>query len=678
MNRSCFQKIVDDLPSGKKLPTATYFHWEALESFPESLRTLITGVENKVGLGNDFNVLKLHRKDFKISFLQYPRFFEDPHPKLARSVVVDLSTGKVRDDDYSQRANRPILHRKEAFLPAEHPKRALFEKLTHQEEEAGLYESPKTIGFEVNWKRLLSEKGLGYRGHGLVSLEQDEVSTTAKPNWRIPRHKTAITRRELSKPLKLLVTHGLLRKDRAFLDYGCGLGGDVAALQALGYEVSGWDPYFAPEVERQPAAVVNLGFVLNVVEDPAERVEVLAKAWGFSEELLVVTTLVSGGERYESIRIMGDGFLTQTGTFQKYFEQGELQSLIEEVLETEAVAAAPGVFFVFRERSARQRFQFARTKRVIDWEGMSQRLGLLRSVQSVRKWEVIVEQNRDLLDDFWGRLAELGRIPKKNEFEQLEEVRRVCGSLPAAMRLFVDRFGEDTLLAAREQRKEDLLVALASFQFRKKVPFKTLAIEIQNDIRGFFGSYAAASEACKEVLFASGDPDELELAVEDLNFGWLDEKEGHFTFHRSLLSQLPTILRVYIECACLLYGDPNEADLIKIHLWSGKLTLLHYDNFEEKNLPELQFRMKIDLRSLFVNVFDYRDNEETQILFFRERFVGPEHPERVAMEAYSKKLRKQGFSENRLGSNDRHTPSKEQLARALRQLGLTWGLSKKP
>ena len=48
------------------------------------------------------------------------------------------------------------------------------------------------------------------------------------------------------------------------------------------------------------------------------------------------------------------------------------------------------------------------------------------------------------------------------------------------------------------------------------------------------------------------------------------------------------------------------------------------------------------------------------------------------MEVYSKKLRKHGFSEEKLGSNDRNVPSKEKLGQALKQLGLTWGLIRKP
>ncbi len=95
---------------------------------------------------------------------------------------------------------------------------------------------------------------------------------------KVDRHRTAIVRGGLSKPVKLILDAAQLRPGDNFFDYGCGLGADVRALAALGYSVTGWDPVHAPTGEHSPSDVVNLGFVINVIEDPAERVEVLASA----------------------------------------------------------------------------------------------------------------------------------------------------------------------------------------------------------------------------------------------------------------------------------------------------------------------------------------------------------------------------------------------------------------
>jgi len=86
---------------------------------------------------------------------------------LRHAITIDLVTGKARHTDYADNINQPILHRKESFLPAEHPRRAEFEALTKAEEEAGLYDEATTIGFKLNWERLLAKKGLRIQGHSL-------------------------------------------------------------------------------------------------------------------------------------------------------------------------------------------------------------------------------------------------------------------------------------------------------------------------------------------------------------------------------------------------------------------------------------------------------------------------------------------------------------------------------
>jgi len=54
-------------------------------------------------------------------------------------------------------------------------------QLTRSEEEAGLYEDPTTIGFKLNWERLLEEKGLVVRG------KKREVVPAEKRSRRIQK-----------------------------------------------------------------------------------------------------------------------------------------------------------------------------------------------------------------------------------------------------------------------------------------------------------------------------------------------------------------------------------------------------------------------------------------------------------------------------------------------------------
>ena len=90
--------------------------------------------------------------------------------------------------------------------------------------------------------------------------------------------------------------HGLLRSGITFFDYGCGRGGDVAALNAEGIAASGWDPHYLPDAPTIPADVVNLGFVVNVIEDPAERIEAITKAFKLAQTVLAVGVMLYGGD----------------------------------------------------------------------------------------------------------------------------------------------------------------------------------------------------------------------------------------------------------------------------------------------------------------------------------------------------------------------------------------------
>ena len=161
MTLSEFQEAVSQLPFGKRLPGATYIHQDWADPKPigsESLEKLIALLRGRFHLGTEFNVLKFRSHELKVSFLSYSSFLEDPHPSLNCAVSIDLVTNKIRRTDYTENPNPPILHRKELFLPANHPQRATFEALTQAEELAGLYDQTSTIGFRLNWEQLLLAK----------------------------------------------------------------------------------------------------------------------------------------------------------------------------------------------------------------------------------------------------------------------------------------------------------------------------------------------------------------------------------------------------------------------------------------------------------------------------------------------------------------------------------------
>lgn len=731
-----YQNAVARLAFGKQLPNAVYVHWETGVEFGKELNLLVATLAARHELGPEYNLIKFRTDELKVSFLSYPEFMEAPHPALRHAVTIDLVTGKARRTDYADNHNPPILHRKETFLPAKHPARAAFAALTRAEEAARLYEHTATIGFKLNWERLLAAKGLRIVGHRLVDADSrgqraESEGTPHSASGHLPssaeketamivdRHKTAMTRYDLSKPVKTLLEYGMLKSGTTFFDYGCGQGSDVRGLQALGHQADGWDPVHRPEVAKRPADVVNLGYVLNVIEDPAERVEALVDAHQHAKRLLVVSALIQETVETSRATQFRDGILTKRNTFQKFFEQQELQQYIEDALHSTAVPVALGIFYVFRDPADQQDFLSARSRRAIDWAQISARLGLggpqtlwkalyeehkellsafgklalqlgrfpepaeFQSLGEVnerlgstrralrafvqgggadganwdeirvrfgigqppkRQWEILYEAHRELLDNFWNLMLQLGRLPEPEEFPQIGDLREKIGSPKQALRMFVQKGGAEEIRRAAESRKRDLLVYVALANLRKKVPFGHLSQALRWDIREFFGNYTRALEKGIELLYAAGDTGEIELACEELKVGWQDEQALYL--HRSLLDEVPPVLRAYIGCATALFGDVSQADVIKLHRGSGKATFLVYDDFEGQALPELHYRIKVNLRTRWVQVFDH--SKEGQLLYYKERLLSPTHPQRSSMEKFSAKLRKLGIPEGAL------------------------------
>ena len=104
-----------------------------------------------------------------------------------------------------------------------------------------------------------------------------------------------------------LIESGLANKDSSIFDFGCGRGDDLKLLKAMDYNAVGWDPVFSPDTEKMASDVVNLGFVLNVIERPAERVEVIREAYSLATDVLVVSVRLIHELPKEGLQPFKDG-----------------------------------------------------------------------------------------------------------------------------------------------------------------------------------------------------------------------------------------------------------------------------------------------------------------------------------------------------------------------------------
>ena len=85
-----------------------------------------------------------------------------------RSIKLNLRTREIESTDYAASENPPVLHRKETFLLTDDPRWSKFDRLTRQEERAGLLDEAATIGTRAGRADRLRERGYALRGHRLV------------------------------------------------------------------------------------------------------------------------------------------------------------------------------------------------------------------------------------------------------------------------------------------------------------------------------------------------------------------------------------------------------------------------------------------------------------------------------------------------------------------------------
>src|SRR5690349_1140737 len=104
----------------------------------------------------------------------------------------------------------------------------------------------------------------------------------------VDRGRTAMHRTELSRPVSLALADGVLEPTDSVFDYGCGRGADVVRLRELGINASGWDPVHSATNPKLSANVVNLGYVVNVIESASEREAALLEAWKLASRVLIV------------------------------------------------------------------------------------------------------------------------------------------------------------------------------------------------------------------------------------------------------------------------------------------------------------------------------------------------------------------------------------------------------
>jgi DNA phosphorothioation-associated putative methyltransferase len=663
---------------GKRVGDDLYVHVSAIERLAADEHSLRLA-EELAGLPVDVrgrvNVAKINIRSQRISWLEYLDFERDPFPALVTSwSAANGGEASLTRRSYSESLNPPVLHRKELLVGSAHPDFDRWSQVTTAAEQIGLFDDAGAIGFQINWRRAIAAAGYALIDDQFVPVGNATADSGGGddeangPHDGVRRHLTALARTSLSAPVQQLLRHGLLTAERTFFDYGCGRGGDVSSLMGAGFNAAGWDPHYAPDHAKVSADVVNLGFVINVIEDPAERVEVLHRAFGLTNGVLAVSVMLYGQDT--NGRPYGDGVITTRGTFQKYFSQAELKDLLEHALHQQVFPVGPGIALVFADKTLEQRFVVGRYRR----RDIGTRLLQLRAKASPRVRERPGPRlERDdlpppaphpLLEELWQCALDLGRYPEDVEAPVRQGIVAEFGSLGRALRKLERCFDMDLLEQARAARTEDLRLYFAIQQFSKRPRYRELEPRLQRDIKAFFGDYGSAQASGMRLLMEAADSAALLAACRDAAEQGLGSLDGEhdLQLHVSLVDRLPAVLRAYVACGVQLYGALSEVDLVKIHIASGKLSLMQFEDFLGSAVPAMRRRVKVNIRRASYEAFEYGTQFAMPLLYLKSRYMNEEMAGYAEQAAFDDALAATGL----LGQNE-FGPSAEELARELRR-----------
>jgi DNA phosphorothioation-associated putative methyltransferase len=365
------------------------------------------------------------------------------------------------------------------------------------------------------------------------------------------------------------------------------------------------------------------------------------------------------------------------------------------VLDVRVVAAGPGIFYAFKDPGAAQSFLATQVRResvsaavrinerlfdanrelldelggfvtvherlpaadeLPNGERLVERFGTIRAAYSVvrlvtgqgparspRVSEAAFAENRELLEGLVAYLSERGRIPEADELATAPQLIARFGSLKAASRLVERVLGTEQWHQVRQERCEELRLYLALAAFGGRARLSELPIELQRDIRSFFGSYKAACEEADHLLFAAGRSETIDAACRSAPIGKLT-MDG-FYVHRSALGLLPSVLRVFEGCGRVLAGSVPAATLVKLSRSEPKLSYLSYPDFDTRPHPALRAAVTVFLPQLRLRYRSWADSDNPPILHRKELFVPADYPGRERFALLTRQEERAGLFE---------------------------------
>lgn len=151
-----------------------------------------------------------------------------------------------------------------------------------------------------------------------------------------PFIKTAIHRKDLSKPMRLLTELDLIKHNDKILDYACGYGEDCYMLRSREYNIKSYDKYNPiynnEELLEDEYDVITNIYMFNTIRDLHEHDFQLTRL----KELggIIYITVRSDTKAIKPTWIYEEGndtYLTSKGSYQRFYDKDKIHKYFGEV-----------------------------------------------------------------------------------------------------------------------------------------------------------------------------------------------------------------------------------------------------------------------------------------------------------------------------------------------------------